>query len=121
MKTKKYYSSLKREKAIQTIKLFKEEVKKSLEKKSIFNKQLKKLQKSGWKKDGISIVKIFKTKNFPQTMALVSGICGLCQQHDHHPDYLTMKYAEVKVSFSTHSAGELTQKDLDIAKDIEGL
>jgi 4a-hydroxytetrahydrobiopterin dehydratase len=54
-------------------------------------------------------------------MALVSGICGLCQQHDHHPDYLTLKYAEVKVSFSTHTTGGITQKDINIAKDIDTL
>jgi len=52
-------------------------------------------------------------------MALVSGICGLCQQHDHHPDYLTLKYAEVKVSFSTHTAGGITEKDINIAKEID--
>ena len=121
MKTRKYYSSLKKEKATKTVALFKEGIKKTLQKNSIFIKKLKKLQQSGWKKEGISIVKTYKTKNFPQTMALVSGICGLCQQYDHHPDYLTMKYAEVKVSFSTHSAGQLTQKDVDIASDIENL
>jgi 4a-hydroxytetrahydrobiopterin dehydratase len=85
------------------------------------NKTYKSLQKKGWKVEGKSIVKIFTTKNFPQTMALVSGICGLCQQYDHHPDYLTMKYAEVKVSFSTHSSGGITEKDINIAGEIEKL
>jgi len=30
-----------------------------------------------------------------------------------------MKYKDVEVSFSTHSAGGVTQKDIEIAKDIE--
>jgi 4a-hydroxytetrahydrobiopterin dehydratase len=68
-----------------------------------------------------SIKKLFKTKGFPQTMGLATSIGALCQQHDHHPDYLTMKYASVEVSFSTHSAGGITQKDLNIAKEIESL
>ena len=75
----------------------------------------------GWEfKDG-SIKKTFKTKGFPQTMGLVSSIGALCQQFDHHPDYLTLKYAEVEVAFSTHDAGGITNKDVEIAKAIEDL
>lgn len=75
----------------------------------------------GWKLSGDSIKKLFKTKGFPQTMGLATSIGALCQQHDHHPDYLTLKYASVEVSFSTHDAGGITEKDITIAKDIESL
>ncbi|CAN5389531.1 4a-hydroxytetrahydrobiopterin dehydratase [soil metagenome] len=75
----------------------------------------------GWKNENNSIVKSFKTFGFPQTMALSSAICGFCQQHDHHPDYLTMKYSELIVSFSTHSEGGITDKDIEMAKEIESL
>lgn len=74
-----------------------------------------------WKQVENSIVKTFKTKGFPQTMGLVTAIGAFCQQHDHHPDYLTMKYSSVEVSFSTHSAKGITQKDIDIARDIDSL
>lgn len=76
---------------------------------------------SGWKNENNSLVKSFKTLGFPQTMALSSAICGFCQQHDHHPDYLTMKYSEIIVSFSTHSEGGITDKDINIAKEIDSL
>lgn len=75
----------------------------------------------GWKYDGSSIVRTFKTKGFPQTMGLVTAIGSLCQQYDHHPDFLTMRYSSVEVSFSTHSAKGITVKDLNIAKDINTL
>lgn len=99
----------------------KREINKTLQKNSPFDISLKKIQKLGWIVKGKSIIKVFKTKNFPQTMALVSGICGLCQQFDHHPDYLTLKYAQVEVSFSTHSEGGITEKDINIANEIEFL
>lgn len=54
-------------------------------------------------------------------MGLATSIGALCQQHDHHPDFLTLKYASVEVSFSTHDAGGVTKKDLDLAKEIESL
>lgn len=72
----------------------------------------------GWFVDGSSIKKTFKTKGFPATMGLVSTIGAICQQFDHHPDYMLVKYSEVEVSFSTHDANGITQKDLDIAKEI---
>jgi 4a-hydroxytetrahydrobiopterin dehydratase len=76
---------------------------------------------NGWEFKENSIRKIFKTKGFPQTMGFVTSIGVLCQQFDHHPDYLTLKYAEVEVSFSTHSAGGITEKDIEIADEIEKL
>lgn len=75
----------------------------------------------GWEyKDG-SIVREYKTGNFPNTMALTAGIGALCQQYDHHPDYLTLKYSSVTVAFSTHTEGGITEKDINIAKEIEKL
>ncbi len=52
-------------------------------------------------------------------MGFVTAIGGFCQRRNHHPDYVTMKYKEVEVSFSTHSAGGITQTDIDIAGDLE--
>lgn len=75
----------------------------------------------GWVKAEGSIKKSFTTKGFPQTMGLVTAIGALCQQHDHHPDFLTMKYSSVEVSFSTHSVKGITEKDIAIARDIENL
>lgn len=76
---------------------------------------------NNWTLESDSIKKTFKTDGFPQTMGLTSAICGICQQFDHHPDYLTLKYSTVEVSFSSHSAGGLTSKDFEIAKEIDKL
>lgn len=74
---------------------------------------------NGWYLDNNSLKKKFNTKGLPQTLGLVSEIGALCQQFDHHPDYLTLKYSEIEVSFSTHSVGGLTDKDFNIAKQID--
>ncbi|HEX2786896.1 MAG TPA: 4a-hydroxytetrahydrobiopterin dehydratase [Ignavibacteria bacterium] len=73
----------------------------------------------GWQYVENSLKKTFKTKGFPQTMGFISAVGALCQAQDHHPDYGTFKYQEVALSFSTHSEGGVTQKDLDIAKAID--
>ncbi len=74
-----------------------------------------------WSLTENSIRKKYTTKGFPQTMGLVTAIGAFCQQHDHHPDYLTMTYSSVEVSFSTHSAKGITKKDIEIAKDLDTL
>ncbi|MBN1634500.1 MAG: 4a-hydroxytetrahydrobiopterin dehydratase [Ignavibacteria bacterium] len=81
--------------------------------------ELRKLR--GWKRKGDSIVKVFKTRGYSHTLALSVAIGSLCQQYDHHPDYMTLKYSEIEVSFSTHSEGGITEKDINIAKEIETL
>ena len=73
----------------------------------------------GWEYADGSIKKIFKTVNFPSTMGFVTAVGGFCQKRNHHPDYILMKFKEVEVSFSTHSAGGITQNDIEIASDLE--
>ncbi|MEO8514674.1 MAG: 4a-hydroxytetrahydrobiopterin dehydratase [Ignavibacteria bacterium] len=74
---------------------------------------------NGWEFKEGSIKKTYKTQNFPSTMGFVTSIGGFCQKRNHHPDYVLMKFKEVEVSFSTHSAGGITQNDIDIASDLE--
>jgi 4a-hydroxytetrahydrobiopterin dehydratase len=73
----------------------------------------------GWEYKEGSIRKTYFTMNYPATMGFVTAIGGFCQRHNHHPEYVLMKYKSVEVSFSTHSVGGVTQKDIDIAVDIE--
>ena len=74
-----------------------------------------------WKYEDGSIKKIFKTSSYPASMGFVTAVGGFCQKRNHHPDYILMKFKDVEVSFSTHSAGGITQKDIDIASDLEKL
>lgn len=75
----------------------------------------------GWEVKGDSIMKVYKTKGYAHTLGIAMAIGSICQQFDHHPDYMTLKYAEIEVSFSTHSEGGITGKDINIAKEIETL
>jgi 4a-hydroxytetrahydrobiopterin dehydratase len=75
----------------------------------------------GWKYENNSIKKLFITRNYPSTMGFVTAVGAISQKHNHHPDYVLMKYKEIEVSFSTHSAGGITQKDIDVAADIESI
>lgn len=76
---------------------------------------------SGWKLENNHLKKLFKTKNFAHTLALATAIGALCQQYDHHPDYMIIKYSELEISLSTHSTKSITEKDINLAQEIENL
>jgi 4a-hydroxytetrahydrobiopterin dehydratase len=77
---------------------------------------LKKLP--GWSlKDG-AIGKQYTWPSFPDAIKFVNRVAELAEQADHHPDIL-INYRRVTLTLSTHSEGGITQKDFDLAAQIE--
>lgn len=72
----------------------------------------------GWGQDGDQIVKQFKFKNFVESMGFVTQVAILSERVDHHPDIL-IQYSKVGITLSTHSEGGITEKDINLAKEIE--
>lgn len=58
------------------------------------------------------------TKNFKETMIILNLIAGLSEAHFHHPD-VEFGYKKILIKLKTHSANAITEKDIDLAKDIE--
>jgi 4a-hydroxytetrahydrobiopterin dehydratase len=67
---------------------------------------------SGWTLDGEAIRKQFVFKGFPQAVAFVSRLVPHAEAADHHPDIL-INYKRVTLTYTTHSEGGLTPKDID--------
>jgi len=72
----------------------------------------------GWGQEGNQIVKQYRFKNFVGSMGFVTKVAILAERADHHPDIL-IEYSKVKISLSTHSEGGLTEKDFNLANEIE--
>lgn len=70
--------------------------------------------------DHNSIEKEFSFKNFYRTMAFVNAVAWIANTRDHHPD-LEVSYGKCKVTFTTHSAGGLTQNDFICAAAVNRL
>ena len=73
---------------------------------------------SGWAREGDEIVKTYELPTFPDAIAFVTRIADQAEAADHHPD-LDIRYRKVRVALSTHDAGGLTDKDFDLAAEIE--
>jgi len=75
---------------------------------------------NGWERSGNEIVKSYKLSNFIASIGFVNKIAILAEKADHHPDIL-IQYSTVKITLSTHSEGGLTEKDFNLAAEIEGV
>ena len=77
---------------------------------------LKKLP--GWNLKDEAIAKQYTWPSFPDAIKFVNQVADLAEQADHHPDIL-INYRRVTLTLSTHSEGGITQKDFDLAAQIE--
>ncbi len=75
-------------------------------------------QLPGWARKGDEIVKSYAFPNFAAGLAFVNRVARIAEAASHHPD-IELRYAKVVCHLSTHSAGGITQKDLDLAAAIE--
>ena len=71
-----------------------------------------------WHLNGGQIIRDFHFENFKTAMAFVNRVADLAEWANHHPDLLVHQYNRVRISVSTHDAGGLTDKDFDLAKQI---
>lgn len=81
------------------------------------NKKLQNLP--GWSLVDNSIQKEFTLKDFVDALGFLMKIGFLAEKHDHHPDLLLHSWNKVKIIISTHSEGGLTEKDFNLAEQIE--
>ena len=71
----------------------------------------------GWHQEGESLVTAYTSPDFPAAIALVSEVADVAEQMQHHPD-IDIRWTTTRWSLSTHSAGGLTQLDIELAHRI---
>ncbi len=74
----------------------------------------------GWKRHDAAITRTFEHKDFVVAMAFVNQVAVAAEGAWHHPD-IDIRWNKVTLGLSTHSAGGLTQKDFDLARQINSL
>ncbi|GBD19558.1 MAG: 4a-hydroxytetrahydrobiopterin dehydratase [Dehalococcoidia bacterium] len=74
----------------------------------------------GWQRQGDALVREFRFKNFREAMAFVNRVAELAEEQRHHPD-ITIRYNRVQLALTTHEAGGITERDVELARKIAGL
>ena len=75
---------------------------------------------TGWYRDGDAIERRVSLKGFAAPLLLANAIGWMAEEADHHPD-LTVSYGSLTIRLTTHDAGGVTRKDIDLARRIDGL
>ena len=75
---------------------------------------------TGWSFDGSAIRKEFSFKGFTSAVDFVGRLVEPANAARHHPD-LEVHYNRVVVILSTHDEGGVTERDLAVARTIEGV
>jgi len=73
-----------------------------------------------WDRVGAEITRTVECPSFPAAIALVQQVADEAESRDHHPD-IDIRWRTLRFTLSTHSAGGLTQRDLDLADEIDRL
>jgi 4a-hydroxytetrahydrobiopterin dehydratase len=80
------------------------------------HEKLKKMQ--DWSHAGKALHRKHTFKSFMGAIGFVNKIAEAAEKAGHHPD-ITINYSVVSLSLSTHSEGGVTDKDFDLARQID--
>ena len=70
--------------------------------------------------DSKAISKLFKFKNYYETLAFVNASAWISHRENHHPD-LTVSYNTCTVKYMTHAIDGLSDNDFICAAKIDAL
>jgi 4a-hydroxytetrahydrobiopterin dehydratase len=74
----------------------------------------------GWELEGDTIRRELRFDGFREAIDFIVRVADEADAADHHPE-LTNVYSRVTVALTTHDAGGVTQKDLDLARRIDAV
>jgi 4a-hydroxytetrahydrobiopterin dehydratase len=76
----------------------------------------------GWSydQDAKALLQDFRFKDFSEAFGFMTRVALLAQAADHHPEWSNV-YNRVSIRLSTHSAGGVTARDVELAQGIDGL
>ncbi|MGZ3233956.1 MAG: 4a-hydroxytetrahydrobiopterin dehydratase [Croceibacterium sp.] len=70
--------------------------------------------------DKLAIVRRYKFADFSEAFAFMTRVALIAEKRDHHPEWANV-YNWVEITLTTHDAGGLSQRDVDMAGAIDAL
>ncbi len=75
---------------------------------------------SNWSGDGDGLHRTAKLPTFRDAVAAIVAIADVAEEMDHHPD-IDLRWRTLHLTLVTHSAGGVTDLDLQLARRIDAL
>jgi 4a-hydroxytetrahydrobiopterin dehydratase len=74
----------------------------------------------GWELRGDRIVREFRFGSFVEAFGWMASVALVAEKLDHHPEWRNV-YSRVAVELTTHAAGGVTERDLELAAAMDEL
>ncbi len=74
----------------------------------------------GWTLAGGKLHKDFKFSSFVTAFGFMTSVALVAESANHHPEWSNV-YSRVSVDLMTHDAGGVTEKDVELAQEMEEL
>ncbi len=71
-----------------------------------------------WSREGDEIVRTYEFDTYLDGVGFAAGAGGVAEEAWHHPE-MTITWGEVEVRLTTHDAGGITGKDIDLAERFD--
>jgi 4a-hydroxytetrahydrobiopterin dehydratase len=75
---------------------------------------------SGWSQQNGALHKRYGFDDFAQAMAFANRVADAAEAADHHPDML-VGWGRVELDWVNHSAGGITDRDVEMARRSDAL
>jgi len=72
---------------------------------------------AGWERQGEEIVRTVRFPEFMDGIHFITRVAEMAEAADHHPD-IDIRYRNVRFALTTHNQGGLTEKDVQLASEI---
>ena len=73
-----------------------------------------------WTRRENRIVREFEFPDFVAAFGFMGAVALLAERANHHPEWSNV-YNRVSIALTTHDAGGLTRRDMDLASEIDRL
>ena len=71
-----------------------------------------------WTGGAEHLARVFTAADFPAAIAVVDKVAVIAEELNHHPD-IDIRWRTLRFCLTTHSAGGVTDLDLELARRIE--
>ena len=72
----------------------------------------------GWALDGEHLKRSFRFADFVEAFGFMAKVALLAEKQDHHPEWSNV-WNRVDIALTTHDAGGLSHRDIEMAEAIE--
>lgn len=74
----------------------------------------------GWTEEGGALLRGYRFKDFAEAFAFLTRVAAHAEAVDHHPEF-TSVWNRVDFRLTSHDAGGITSRDIDLANRIDEL